>query len=87
MKKHIYKVLALSAILSLGACKKDFLNQSNPNAIAVENYFKTENDVLLSVNGAYQSLRSSNTLGENSGLFTDERSDDAGRNDNQSNAG
>lgn len=87
MKKHIYKVLALSAILSLGACKKDFLNQSNPNAIAVENYFKTENDVLLAVNGVYQSLRSSNTLGENSGLFTDERSDDAGRNDNQSNAG
>ncbi|QNN42772.1 RagB/SusD family nutrient uptake outer membrane protein [Pedobacter roseus] len=87
MKKHIYKVLALSTILSLGACKKDFLNQSNPNAIAVENYFKTENDVLLAVNGVYQSLRSSNTLGENSGLFTDERSDDAGRNDNQSNAG
>ena len=87
MKKDIYKVFALGIILSLGACKKDFLNQNNPNAIAVENYFNTENDVLLAVNGAYQSLRSSNTLGENSGLFTDERSDDAGRNDNQSNAG
>jgi len=87
MKKNIYKIVALSVVLSLGACKKDFLNQSNPNAIAVENYFKTENDVLLAVNGAYQSLRSSNTIGENSGLFTDERSDDAGRNDNQSNAG
>lgn len=87
MKKNIYKIFALGIILSLGACKKDFLNQSNPNAIAVENYFNTENDVLLAVNGAYQSLRSSNTVGENSGLFTDERSDDAGRNDNQSNAG
>jgi len=87
MKKDIYKVFALGIILSLGACKKDFLNQNNPNAIAVENYFNTENDVLLAVSGTYQSLRSSNTLGENSGLFTDERSDDAGRKDNQSNAG
>ena len=87
MKNNIYTILALGAVLTLSACKKDFLAQNNPNAVTVEDYFKTENDVLLAVNGAYQSLRSSNTLGENSGLFTDERSDDAGRNDNQSNAG
>ncbi|MEH3112992.1 RagB/SusD family nutrient uptake outer membrane protein [Pedobacter terrae] len=87
MKNNIYTILALSAVLTLGSCKKDFLAQNNPNAVTVENYFKTENDVLLAVNGAYQSLRSSNTMGENSGLFTDERSDDTGRNDNQSNAG
>ncbi|MGQ7854448.1 RagB/SusD family nutrient uptake outer membrane protein [Pedobacter sp. WC2501] len=87
MRKNIYIVLALAFVVGLGACKKDFLDQKNPNAVAPENYFKTENDVLLAVNGAYQSLRSSNTMGENSGLFTDERSDDAGRNDNQSNAG
>lgn len=87
MKNNIYKILALGAVLTLGACKKDFLAQTNPNAVTVDDYFKTENDVLLAVNGAYQSLRSSNTLGENSGLFTDERSDDTGRNDNQSNAG
>ena len=87
MKTNIYKVLGLVAVLSLGACKKDFLAQTNPNAVTVENYFSTENDVLLAVNGAYQALRSNNTLGENSGLFTDERSDDTGRNDNQSNAG
>lgn len=87
MKKHIFKVLALSIVVCLSACKKDFLAQTNPNAIKVDDYFKSENDVLLAVNGAYQSLRSSNTVGESSGLFTDERSDDAGRNDNQSNAG
>ena len=86
MKKHIL-IPALSIVIALSSCKKEFLQQNNPNAITVENYFKTENDVLLAVNGAYQSLRSSNTMGENSGLFTDERSDDAGRNDNQSNAG
>ncbi|WP_443939874.1 RagB/SusD family nutrient uptake outer membrane protein [Pedobacter sp. MW01-1-1] len=87
MKKYIYTILSLSAVLTLSACKKDFLAQTNPNAVTVNDYFTTENDVLLAVNGAYQSLRSSNTLGENSGLFTDERSDDTGRNDNQSNAG
>lgn len=86
MKKYIL-IPALSIVVALSSCKKDFLQQTNPNAIIVDNYFKTENDVLLAVNGAYQSLRSSNTVGENSGLFTDERSDDAGRNDNQSNAG
>lgn len=86
MKKYIL-IPALSIVVALSSCKKDFLQQTNPNAVTVENYFKTENDVLLAVNGAYQSLRSSNTMGENSGLFTDERSDDAGRNDNQSNAG
>jgi len=86
MKKYIL-VSALSIAVCLSGCKKDFLAQTNPNAVTVENYFKTENDVLLAVNGAYQSLRSSNTMGESSGLFTDERSDDTGRNDNQSNAG
>lgn len=78
---------AIGTTVCLSACKKEFLQQNNPNAVTIENYFKTENDVLLAVNGAYQALRSSNTLGENSGLFTDERSDDTGRNDNQSNAG
>ena len=87
MKKHIITTLALGVVLLAGSCKKEFLEQTDPNAIAVGEYFKSENDVLLAVNGAYQSLRSGNTLGEGSGLFTDERSDDTGRNDNQSNAG
>ncbi len=87
MKQQIIKVLSLSILLSLGACKKDFLEQTDPNAVTINNFFKSENDVMLAVNGAYQSLRSSNTIGESSQLFTDERSDDAGRDDNQSNAG
>jgi len=87
MKQHIIKLLSISILLSLGACKKDFLGQTDPNAVTIDNFFKSENDVLLAVNGAYQSLRSGNTMGESSQLFTDERSDDAGRDDNQSNAG
>ncbi|MXV14097.1 RagB/SusD family nutrient uptake outer membrane protein [Pedobacter sp. HMF7056] len=69
------------------SCKEDFLTLTNPNAIELGTSFRSPDDVLLAVNGIYQSLRSSNNIGENSSLWTDERSDDTGRNDNQSNAG
>lgn len=87
MNKSIKILSVLLLILTAASCKKDFLNLTDPNAVSANGYFKSENDVLLAINGIYQSLRSSNCLGENSGLFTDERSDDTGRNDNQSNAG
>lgn len=74
-------------LLALASCSDDFLDQQDPNAVAVENYFNTENDVLLAVNGLYQALRSGNTIGEGSALYSEERSDNAGREDNQSNAG
>ncbi|MFD2599613.1 RagB/SusD family nutrient uptake outer membrane protein [Sphingobacterium corticis] len=74
-------------LLSLGACKQEFLDQRDPNAVTVEDFFETENDVQLAVNGLYQALRNGNNLGEGSGLFNEERSDNTGRNDNQSNAG
>lgn len=86
-KIPFYKISFLFVLLTLFSCEKEFLQQTSPNGVAVSEYFKTENDVLLAVNGVYQSLRSSNSIGENSGLFTDERSDDTGRNDNQSNSG
>lgn len=73
--------LAIAACVVLGSCSKDFLNQSDPNKLSVSDYFATENDVLLAVNGVYQSLRSSNCIGENSGLWLEERSDNTGRND------
>jgi hypothetical protein len=86
--KHIkFKSFGLALLLSLSACKKDFLQQNDPNSVAVTNYFKTENDVLLAVNGCYSALRSGNTIGEGSDLWTDQRSDDTGTNDSQSNSG
>jgi len=85
MRKNIF--IFFIGIISLSSCKKDFLDQSNPNAVTVDQYFTTSNDVLLAVNGAYASLRSGNNIGEGSGLYTDQRSDDTGTNDNQSNAG
>jgi len=85
MRKNIFIVFI--GLISLSACKKDFLEQENPNASNIIQYFTTQNDVLLAVNGAYSSLRSADNIGENSGLYTDQRSDDTGTNDNQSNAG
>lgn len=73
--------------VALSSCSDDFLNQQDPNAVTVNSYFKTENDVLLAVNGLYQSLRSGATLGEGSTLYNEERSDNGGRDDNQSSAG
>ncbi|MES2107678.1 MAG: RagB/SusD family nutrient uptake outer membrane protein [Bacteroidota bacterium] len=87
MKNIRFKLLCLAVIFTLGSCKKDFLQQNDPDANTIANSFKTENDVLLAVNGCYQLLRSGNSIGETSDLWTDQRSDDTGTNDNQSNAG
>ncbi|MCT1529561.1 RagB/SusD family nutrient uptake outer membrane protein [Sphingobacterium daejeonense] len=84
MKKRYLLPLAL---LAFSSCSKDFLNQEDPNAVTIANYYKTETDVLLAVNGLYQGLRSGSTLGESSTLYNEERSDNSGRNDNQSSAG
>lgn len=84
--KYIITV-CLVAITALNSCKKDFLELSAPNFVSVSDYYKTENDVLLALNGLYQSIRSSNCLGEGSSLFTEQRSDNTGTTDNQSNAG
>lgn len=86
MNKKYITSIGLALLLMASSCT-DLLEQSDPNAVTVNDYFKTENDIQLAVNGIYQSLRSSDAVGENSGLYTDERSDDTGTNDNQSNAG
>lgn len=87
MKKNILLSATLTAVLlSFSSCE-DFLTQENPNKIAVESYFQTENDVERALNGVYLAIRSDNCLGEGSTLFTEERSDNMGRLDNQSSAG
>jgi len=85
MKK--YTIVFFLALLTLASCKKSFIEQTDPNATTVDKYFTSENSVLLAVNAAYASLRGGDNIGENSGLYTDQRSDDTGINDNQSNAG
>ncbi|MFD2937596.1 RagB/SusD family nutrient uptake outer membrane protein [Spirosoma flavum] len=81
------RFLPVLVLILLGSCRQDFLIENNPNAIVTADYYKTENDVLLALNGVYQALRDNNGVAENSGLFSEERSDNTGRNDNQSNAG
>ena len=84
MNKKFVAIACLAAAVAISpSCKKDFLNQSDPNAITVDASYKTPNDVLLAVNGIYQSLRSGNNVGESSDLWTDQRSDDTGTQDNQ----
>jgi len=82
-----WKYILPIAIITLGSCSKDFMDQADPNATLINDYFKTENDVLLAVNGLYQVLRSGSTIGESSSLYSEQRSDNTGTNDNQSNAG
>src|ERR1700743_277478 len=86
MKKKFVQAVCMALIL-FSSCKKSFLEQSNPDAITVPQFFSSETDVLLALNGAYNLMRNNNALGEESDLFTDQRSDDTGTNDNQSNAG
>jgi hypothetical protein len=88
MNKKFIAMACLAAVVAIApSCKKDFLNESDPNAISVDASYKSPNDVLLAVNGIYQSLRSGNNVGEGSDLWTDQRSDDTGTQDNQSNSG
>ena len=75
------------AFVFFGSCKKTFVEQSNPNAVSVIKNFQTENDILLAVNGVYQSLRSANCIGEGAQIWTDDRADDVNSTDNQSNNG
>ncbi|MBN8824172.1 MULTISPECIES: RagB/SusD family nutrient uptake outer membrane protein [unclassified Spirosoma] len=85
--KSLVRYIPLLTLLLLGSCSQDFLIETNPNAIATSDYYKTENDVLLALNGVYNALRDNSGIAEGSGLYSEERSDNTGRNDNQSNAG
>lgn len=82
------QILLLSTLLLLltTSCS-DFLDVQNPNAVSSETYFASETDVEKAVFSAYLAIRSNSCLGETSDLYTEERSDNEGRNDNQSNAG
>lgn len=79
--------IGLGMAAAMGSCSKSFLEQSNPNAVPVDDFFQIENDVALAVNGVYEGLRSSNCIGEGASLWTDDRSDDVNSTDNQSNNG
>lgn len=84
-KKVLLSIISLILLL-LPSCE-DFLNQDNPNKISTDKYFQNENDVLRALNGVYLAIRNDACLGEGSTLYTEERSDNMGRLDNQSSSG
>src|SRR6202012_2944848 len=86
MKYKFLQALCMMLILFC-SCKKGFIEQSNPYGVTPAQFFTSEGDVLLALNGCYNLMRNNNALGEESDLYTDQRSDDTGTNDNQSNAG
>ncbi|UTA68256.1 MULTISPECIES: RagB/SusD family nutrient uptake outer membrane protein [Emticicia] len=83
--KKLSILLILVALVS-SSCE-DYLEIENPNAIASDKYFSSEIDVQKAVAGIYTAIRSNSALGETSDLYSEERSDNAGRTDNQSSAG
>ncbi|HVZ24812.1 MAG TPA: RagB/SusD family nutrient uptake outer membrane protein, partial [Sediminibacterium sp.] len=87
MNKILILLLSLLGIATLNSCSKSFLEQSNPNAVSIDNGYQTETDIATGVNGVYQALRSSNCVGEGAQLWTDDRADDVNTTDNQSNNG
>jgi len=86
--RHIISISAGLLLLSgLGGCSKSFVEQTNPNAGAVDISYKSEADIASGVYGVYQALRSGNCVGEGAQLWTDDRADDVNTTDNQSNNG
>src|SRR4051812_41135391 len=74
-------------LLAISSCTKSFLEQSNPNAVQVDNGYQTEADITTGVYGVYQALRTGDCIGEGAQLWTDDRADDVNTTDNQSNNG
>ncbi len=87
MKNSIVIATVCVALITLISSCSDYLVQENPNKVAASSFFQTTNDVDRAVNGIYLALRSNSCMGEGSFLYTEERSDNMGRLDNQSNAG
>ncbi|RYZ45078.1 MAG: RagB/SusD family nutrient uptake outer membrane protein, partial [Sphingobacteriales bacterium] len=83
------KTIIIAGLLAITAvsCSKDFVDQKPPNSVLVDNYFTTEGNITLGLNGLYQSLRSGDAVGEGATTWTDDRSDDINTTDNQSNNG
>ena len=86
MRNKFIEMICMGLILFC-SCKKSFLEQTNPNSITIQQFYTSENDVLLAINGCYRALKDNSAMGEESDLYTDQRSDDTGTNDNQSNGG
>jgi len=85
--RNLYILFLGMLLLGSSSCTKSFLEQSNPNAVPVDNGYQTETDITTGVYGVYQALRTGDCIGEGAQLWTDDRADDVNTTDNQSNNG
>lgn len=70
MTKKIYKIVALLVcIISVQACKDDFLNLDVKNYQSSSNYYKTEADALAATNSCYDPIKGRGLFGENFQYF------------------
>lgn len=53
MKTITLRIIILSMLILGASCKKDLLNQDNPNTLMVEQFWKTESDAQKGVNAIY----------------------------------
>lgn len=44
-------------LITFQSCKKDFLNETNPNELSLDTFFATEDDAVNSINSAYAALQ------------------------------
>ena len=51
------KILILSFFIIFSSCSKDFLEQPSLTNLASENFWKTEQDAFLAINGVYDVLQ------------------------------
>ncbi|RKX84788.1 MAG: RagB/SusD family nutrient uptake outer membrane protein [Spirochaetes bacterium] len=63
MKKHYNIIIVLLAVISLSACKKDFLEKLPLGKMSPESFFTDKNGLIQGTNAAYEQLRSWNLTG------------------------
>lgn len=76
MKQLVYSTL-FAGILALSACSKDFLELAPVSNANIENFYKTEQDFELAINGAYRSLTLEGVFHDFVQLVGDLRSDNS----------
>jgi starch-binding outer membrane protein, SusD/RagB family len=83
MKKTVYRILFSLALVAVtfGSCQKDFLDKVNPNQLSTDSYFKTEDDLVASINSSYGALQRTDLYGRKYFFFFDLLSDDIRGND------
>lgn len=69
--------LLVAGVIVISSCTKEFITETPPTAVPVENAIKTPNDMADAVNGMYNAMRSSSLFGRDIPVLGDEYADNA----------